>query len=314
VNGAATPASAGVFVFALALLSGCAAPRVSELVAQPPAGLPAHAEVQGVPFHPQEAYQCGPASLATVLQFAGKPVTPDALVPQVYVPARQGSLQPEMLAATRRQGLAAYEVAPNLEALLRQVAAGTPAVVLQNLSLAWVPQWHYAVVIGYDLDARTVALRSGTTRRLVMSLDTFERTWARSGHWAMLALEPDRLPAAADERTTVEALAALERASPAAARRGYVAALARWPDSEAAGLGLGNANYALGELQGAASAYARVTERHPEAADAWNNLAQALFELGRDEAARTAARRAVALGGTRAETYRETLRAIERGR
>jgi tetratricopeptide (TPR) repeat protein len=314
VPGGATPAWAGVFVLAAALLSGCAAPRVSELIDARPAGLPTRAEVRGVPFHPQEAYQCGPASLATVLQFAGKPVTPDALVPQVYVPARQGSLQAEMLAATRRQDLAAYPVAPNLGALLRQVAAGTPAVVLQNLALEWVPQWHYAVVIGYDLEARTIALRSGTTRRLVLSLDTFERTWARSGHWAMLALEPDRLPAAADERTTVAALAALERSSPAAARRGYAAALARWPDNEAAGLGLGNASYALGDLQAAAAAYARVTERHPDAADAWNNLAQALFELGRDEAARTAARRAVALGGTRADTYRETLRAIEQAR
>jgi tetratricopeptide (TPR) repeat protein len=314
VKGGATPTLAGVFVLVLALLSGCAAPRVSELIARSPAGLPAHAEVEGVPFHPQEAYQCGPASLATVLQFAGKPVTPEALVPQVYVPARKGSLQAEMLAATRRRGLAAYEVAPNLEALLRQVAAGTPAVVLQNLSLEWVPQWHYAVVIGYDLDARTVVLRSGTTRRLVMSLDTFERTWARSGYWAMLALEPDRLPATVDERTTIAALAALERSSPAAARRGYVAALARWPDNEAAGLGLGNASYALGELEDAASAYTRVTEQHPGAADAWNNLAQALFELGRGDAARTAARRAVALGGTRADAYRETLRGIEQGR
>jgi len=305
------PAAAGVFVLAVALLAGCAAPRVSALIESRPASLPVRAEVAGVPFHAQEAYQCGPASLATVVQFAGKAVSPEALVAQVYVPARKGSLQPEMLAATRRHGLAAYEVAPELEALLREVAAGTPAVVLQNLGLDWVPQWHYAVVVGYDLDERVVVLRSGTTRRLVMSLDTFERTWARGGHWAMLALLPDRLPAAADERRTIAALAALERSSPAAARQGYRAALSRWPDSKAAGLGLGNASYALGDLAGAAAAYEGVTARHPGAADAWNNLAQALFELGRGDAARSAAQRAVALGGARVDQYRETLQAIE---
>ena len=298
----------------MALLAGCAAPRVTSLVENRPAALPARIELDGVPFHPQDAYQCGPASLATVMQFAGKTVSPEALVAQVYLPARKGALQPEMLAATRRQGLVAYELAPTLEALLRQVAAGTPVVVLQNLGLDWVPQWHYAVVIGYDLDARNVVLRSGATRRLVMSLDAFERTWARSGHWAMLALSPERLPVAADERRTVTALAALERASPAAARQGYRAALGRWPDSEAAGLGFGNASYALGDLDGAAAAYARVTARHPGAADAWNNLAQTLFELGRREAARSAAQRAVALGGARVDQYRATLRAIELGR
>jgi tetratricopeptide (TPR) repeat protein len=307
-------AAAAALVLATALLSGCASTRVSALIAARPASLPAQAEVPGVPFHPQEGYQCGPASLATVLQFAGKPATPEALVPRVYVPARQGSLQPEMLAATRREGLLAYQTTPRLESLLQEVAAGNPAVVLQNLGLDWAPQWHYAVVIGYDLGARRVVLRSGTTRRLDMSLDTFERTWARGGHWAMLALQPGRLPAAGEERQIVAALAALERSSPDAARRGYAAALARWPDSEAAGLGLGNASYALGELDAAATAYRGVTQKHPRAADAWNNLAQALFELGRGEEARIAARRAVALGGTRADTYRETLRSIEQGR
>ena len=238
----ATPAAAGVFVLAAVLLAGCAAPQVSALVAQPPAGLPTAAGIASVPFHPQEDYQCGPAALATVLQHAGNEATPASLVPQVYVPARKGSLQAEMLAATRRQGLVAYELAPRLEALLRELAAGTPVLVLQNLALDWAPRWHYAVAIGYDLRERSLVLRSGVTRRLAMRLDTFEHTWARSGHWAMLALSPERVPETAMELPYLNAVAALERVAPAAARRGYEAALARWPDSVTAALGLGNAS------------------------------------------------------------------------
>jgi tetratricopeptide (TPR) repeat protein len=305
------PAAAGVFISA-ALLAGCAAAPVSELVAHPPADLPARAEITQVPFFAQEAYQCGPASLAMVLQFAGRRETPESLVGQVYLPARKGALQAEMLATTRRQGLVAYPVAPRLAALLREVAAGTPAVVLQNLALDWAPQWHYAVVIGYDLEARTVLMRSGVTRRLEMSLDTFERTWARGNHWAMLVLEPQRLPAVPEERRFVAALAALERVAPASARTGYETALARWPDSVAAGLGLGNASYALGDLAAAASAFERATARHPGSADAWNNLAYTLAALGRRQEALVAARRAVSLGGSRIELYRETLDAVQR--
>lgn len=301
------PAAAGVVMLAVALLAGCAAPRVSALIAQPPAGLPAAAEIAPVPFFAQEDYQCGPAALAAVLRHAGREATPESLVSQVYVPARKGSLQAEMLAAARRHGLVAYVLAPRLEALLGELAAGTPVLVLQNLALDWAPQWHYAVAIGYDLEARSLVLRSGTTRRLAMSLDTFERTWARSGRWAMLALPPGRLPQTGTEVQYLAAVAALERVVPDAARHGYEAALARWPDSLAAQIGLGNASYALRDLTGAAAAYRRAARTHPESADVWNNLAQALAELGNRDHALAAAHRAVALGGPRLATYRETL-------
>ena len=310
--GVRTPAAAGVFILAAALLAGCAAPQVSSLIEQRPAGLPEAAEIAATPFFPQEDYQCGPASLAAVLVHAGRDATPESLLAQVYLPARKGSLQAEMLAATRRHRLVAYPLAPRMEDLLRELAAGTPVVVLQNLALDWWPQWHYAVAIGYDLGRREVVLRSGVTRRLTMPLDTFEHTWARSGHWAMAALPPDRLPATASESSYLTAVAALERLAPAAARRGYETALARWPGSVVARLGLGNASYALGDLPGAAAAYLRATLDHPEAADAWNNLAQALHELGSREQALAAARRAVALGGPRLPAYRETLDGILR--
>jgi tetratricopeptide (TPR) repeat protein len=305
-----TPAMAGVFISAVVLLAGCAAPQVSAIVERPPPGLAASAEIAAVPFFPQEDYQCGPAALATVLRDAGREATPESLVPQVFLPGREGSLQAELLAGARRHGLVAYELAPRLEALLREIDGGTPVLVLQNLALDWAPQWHYAVAIGYDLEERILVLRSGVTRRLAMSLDTFERTWARSGHWAMLALPPKRLPETAAETPYLAAVAALERVAPGAARDGYEAALARWPDSVTAEIGIGNASYALRDLAGAAAAYRRATQRHPAAADAWNNLAQALIELGRRDEALAAARRAVALGGPRMRTYRETLDTI----
>jgi tetratricopeptide (TPR) repeat protein len=296
------------------LLAGCVATRGPALTEGSQAGLPAAAEIGATPFFAQEEYQCGPAALATVLTQAGRATTPEALLPQVYLPARKGALQAEMLATARRHGRVAYPLAGRLDDLLREIAAGNPVVVLQNLALDWAPRWHYAVAIGYDLDARSVVLRSGTTRRLVMALDTFAHTWARSDHWGMLALPPERLPATASEASYLTAVAALEHVAPAEARRAYETALVRWPASAAARLGEGNAAYAMHDLQGAAAAYARATQDHPGAGDAWNNLAQALHELGRREEALAAAQRAVALGGPRASAYRDTLEEIRRHR
>ncbi len=298
------------WLFAAALLAGCAAPQTAQLIERGPAAMPAQAELQSVPFFAQEAHQCGPAALATVLAEAGIDVSPESLTPEIYLPGREGSLAVEVFAATRRHGLVAYHLAPRLGDVLREVAAGTPVLVLQNLSLPVLPQWHYAVVVGYDLSREELVLRSGRTRRFVMSLSTFERTWARSGYWAMLALPPDRLPATATADGYVSAAIALERANVAAARKAYATALSRWPDNVVAELGLGNSAYAMGDLAAAEDAYRRATRAHPESGDAWNNLAQVLADTKRPEEARAAAQRAVTLGGPRLAQYQETLRAL----
>lgn len=300
-----------LFLFAL-LLSGCAT-QTHSLLQSTPDDLPARQELSATPFFPQVEYQCGPAALAMILNFAGIAASPASLVSQVYVPERKGSLQTEMLAAARRNGALGVTIPPRLDALLYEVAAGHPVIVLQNLSLPAVPLWHYAVVIGYDLDRREVILRSGTTERQTMPLATFERTWARSNHWAMLALPPGRLPVTTEEETTVPALVALEKAAgPQAARLAYRAALQRWPDNLVLQLGLGNSAYASGDLKMAAMALRRATLSHPGSAPAFNNLATVLAEMGDYAGARSAARQAIGLGGEWAQIARATLESIER--
>ena len=302
-------AAAGALLLIL-LLAGCATPQVSALIAHPPSTLPQRAELTRVPFFPQERYQCGPAALATVLVYGGVATSADALVSQVYLPEREGSLQTEMLAAARRQGQVAYPLAPRLEDVLQEVAAGTPVVVLQNLAFAFLPRWHYAVVVGYDRAREEIILRSGTTRRLAMTLSNFERTWARSRYWAMVATTPERLPATAAEDSYVAAAVALERVAADAARRAYATALARWPRNLVARIGAGNLAYAAKDFAAAEAAYRQATRDYPQAADAWNNLAQTLLEVGRKEEALAAAQRAVTLGGPRLTQYQNTLKTI----
>jgi tetratricopeptide (TPR) repeat protein len=291
-------------------LGGCATPQVTALIAAPPAALPERSELAETPFFPQERYQCGPAALATVLVQSGVATTPEALIDSVYLPEREGSLQAEMLATARRHGRVAYRLAPRLEDVLTEVAAGTPVVVLQNLLFSFAPRWHYAVVVGYDRPREEIILRSGTTQRLVMTLSNFERTWARSEFWAMVAMAPQRLPATAREEPYVGAAVALERVSAPDARRAYAAALSRWPGNLLARMGLGNTAYAAGDFTQAEAAYRQATRDHPEAADAWNNLATVLHRTGRTEEAMSAARRAIALGGARLPHYERTLRTI----
>jgi tetratricopeptide (TPR) repeat protein len=269
------------------------------------------AALESVPFFAQKEYECGPAALAMVLSAAGIAVTPDALVDQVYLPARKGSLQVEMLAATRQSGLVAYPLKPALQDLLQEVAAGHPVLVFQNLSLPIYPVWHYAVVIAYDLERNTITLHSGETARMEMSLFTFERTWARGNYWAMLALSPNTLPATADADSYARSVAVLESRHPQTARLAYTQALTRWPDNANLRFGQGNIAYALHDLRAAATAYQAATDAQPEFADAWNNLAQVHLDMGDKAAAKAAIARAVVLGGPRLAQYQELQSQLE---
>jgi tetratricopeptide (TPR) repeat protein len=309
---AALPATwrRGLLAILLAGLAGCASVPRPEYGRELAPGRSEQVELAAVPFFPQEDYQCGPAALATVLQAAGIARSPAQLVEQVYLPQRQGSLQVELLGASRRAGAVPYVLRQQPDDLLREVAAGHPVVVLQELGLLQ-PQWHYAVVVGYDLGRKTLTLRSGTERRLVMSVDAFDRSWARAQRWAFVALPPDRLPATAGENDYVAAAAAFERVAPELGLRAYETALGAWPGNLFARLAVGNAAYRAHRLASARMHYEQATLAHPESGDAWNNLAQVLFEQGQRDAAAQAARRAVAIGGPRLATYAATLAVIE---
>ena len=301
---------AGVFLLSL---GACATPPQTRLMlGSPPASLPRHAELTGVPYFAQDAFQCGPASLAMSLNAAGIAVTPETLKPELYLPDRHGSLQVEMLAATRRQGATAYQLAPELNDMLREIAAGTPVVVLQNLAFAWYPVWHYAVAIGYDLDRAEIILRSGPEQRQVLPMRTFEYTWARSGYWAMVALPPGKIPVTAEATSFIAAVSALEKTGePEQVQSTYIAALERWPGNLSAQIGVGNTAYRMHDLAKAETAFRQAAHDHPDSVAAFNNLAQTLADQARYEDALAAARRAVSLGGPLAQTAQETLADIE---
>ena len=287
-------------------------PQSEALRATPPAGLPPRVELTQVPFHAQNDFLCGPATLAMVFNAAGvASASVETLTPMVYLPGRQGSLQAEMLGATRRTGLVAYALAPKLEDVLREVAAGTPVVVLLNLALKLVPVWHYAVIVGYDLDKREVIVRSAKRARDEWSFAFLEYFWQESDYWSMLALAPGQVPATAREADFAAAVAALEQAGRRVeARESYRALLARWPDNLVGLVGLGNVEYNLKDMAAAERAFRLASEAHPLSDIALNNLAHVLALLGRLADAEAAARTAVALAGPTLPEARITLEAI----
>ena len=206
-----------------------------------------------VPFIPQEAYQCGPAALGMMLQWNGLPGDKTELVDEVWLPERQGALGIELVAAGRARGLLAYPI-NTPTALIQEVQAGHPVLVLQNLALPQWPLWHYAVVIGYRDGGERIILHSGTDQATESRWNRFLRTWARGRYWGFVLLPPGDLPDSVQPEPLLQALAPMQ-----------TGALPYWEAAVA---------------------------RAPDLAPAWNNLAYALRDSGQPDQAREAVCRA----------------------
>ncbi|HMM40198.1 MAG TPA: C39 family peptidase [Desulfovibrio sp.] len=161
----------------LFLLLGCA-PRV-----EPDALPPGRAEVSGVPFFAQEDHQCGPASLAGVLGFLGKPASPAELAAEVFRPDIRGSLGLDMALAARRRGLKARFYEGSAQDLADSLRRGAPLIVLLDNGLGPVRHLHFAVATGYGPEG--VRLNSDQDRGLVTPWDSFLNQWNKTGRWTL---------------------------------------------------------------------------------------------------------------------------------
>ncbi len=260
------------------LLASCVAPQTRQLSNERPKDLPTKAFVKNVPFYPQKEFHCGPSTLAMTMNFHGMNLTPQELAKDVFIPGRKGSFQVEMKAAVRKRGMLAYELTPELVYLLAEVSVGHPVIILQNKAIKYYPVWHYAVVIGYDLDKKRIYLHTGKNKNYSVSMSVFEHTWKRSNRWAMVTLPAGTLPNDRNQINILQAAVDLEEVGQIqAANKSYQAITNRWPESFVAVMGAANTYLTLGNPKDATRYYLRASEIKPQRADVYNNLAYSLL-------------------------------------
>ncbi|WP_428033725.1 PA2778 family cysteine peptidase [Amphritea sp.] len=275
-----------ILLTATVLITGCSSNQrlIDSLTTTP--GIRGATEIDELAYFPQQDDQCGPASLATMLAYNQITITPEQLRPSLYIPKKGGTLAVEMEARARQFNLIVYPLKPAVTNILLELDAGHPVLVMQNLGFSWLPQWHFAVAIGYDLNAQQILLRSGPEKRYPADLSLFEKTWSRADHWARVILPPDQLPATATPLGYTAAVNKLEQLgsrTPAlqqAAAQAYQTALKQWPDNAAALMGLGNISYTQQRFQSAADYFIRYINHSTTPAAGWNNLAYSLMQSG----------------------------------
>lgn len=296
---------AGVFIL-VTLLGACSTPGQTLKLRQTSLDIPEQHEIESTPFYPQLDYYCGPATLAALVNFHDQPGEPEDIASQIYVPDLKGSLQEEIVAAARQFNLLPVQLDGTLPSLLREIASGNPVLVLQNLGFESIPNWHYAIAIGYDLKTETIILRSGTHKRLTRPFSLLERTWQRANNWALVIVPAGVIPVTASADSYLSSVIDFEQTSDInLAHKAYLGAAKKWPSNLSAQIGIGNTAYALKDFALSESAYDKALQLSPRLGQLWNNYAYSLAQQGKMSESFAAIKRAIEIS-PEDENYRHS--------
>jgi|JI10StandDraft_1071094.scaffolds.fasta_scaffold08078_9 tetratricopeptide (TPR) repeat protein len=260
------------------LSTGCAtrAPAQESLLKS--LSLPSSYTIPNVEFVDQANDFCGPAAVTMALRWNGIDADVERVADKVFTPGLAGSLPIDVISANRRYGMLAIPV-NNLESLLTEIAANNPVIVFQNLTLSWAPQWHYALVVGYNLTEKKIILHSGHQPYMNVDISDFEYTWKLADNWGLVVLAPDKLSASATEMDHVKAAVVLEQMKKSDdAAASYQRILEKWPNNLVALIGAANGAYRNGNRREAVRLLKHAVTVHPESVAAKNNLTIAMSE------------------------------------
>lgn len=278
---------------ALLILGGCSSQNLL-----PPNGKYPSSKLD-VPFVAPRSELCASSSIEMLslywrakTQFLPR-LTREELESRTLLPQKGGTLQIELMAAARANGLLVYELEPSFEALFLELSASHPVIVLVNRSFSWAPLWHYAPVTGYDAQTQTILTHFGDEANEALSLSTFETIWSRSQKWGIVLLAPGEVPASATPRKFLVCVYALEKQGMAReALVSYEAALRHWPLHVEVLFALGNAYYGAGKVEKAQEIYQKIVSLDATNPLALNNLADILLHKGELEEAAELLKRA----------------------
>ncbi len=140
--------------------------------------------IENIPFYSQESYQCGPASLASVLNYWGVNVTPDNIAKEIFSESARGTLNIDMILYTQRMGLDATQYRGSIEDLKKNIESGYPLIVLVDYGFSLYQVNHFMVVVGYNENG--VIVNSGRDKGKFISEKDFIKAWDRTKYWTLL--------------------------------------------------------------------------------------------------------------------------------
>lgn len=253
-----------------------------------------------VPFVAPRSDLCGATSIEMVSSYwqSITHYTPSLsqkeLDARTLIPTKGGTLQIELVATARANGLLVYTIAPTFDALIYELEKQHPVIVLLNRSYSWYPLWHYAPVTGYNKKDQTILMHFSNQPNEAMNIATFKRLWERSGNWGVVLIPPGYMPASASSKAFLRSAYDLEKTGMRDnAIIAYRSALQRWPKDVDILFALANAYYHSNKFTAAEKYYRKLLSIEPLHPLALNNLSDLLCHTSRRNEAMVIIKKAV---------------------
>lgn len=168
------------------LVAGCTVKKFAEL--RP--GLEARGfYIEGVPFYQQREAACGPAALASILDFRGRPESLERITEKIYLPKLHVTLPIDMENFAREAGFKTESYRGSFGELKARIRKGIPVICMLDLGFGFDHKPCYISVIGYDDVNEVFIAHDGLEPNSVIEYKQFNKKWVRANYW-MLVIEP----------------------------------------------------------------------------------------------------------------------------
>ncbi|MBI4745195.1 MAG: C39 family peptidase [Deltaproteobacteria bacterium] len=154
--------------------------------------------INDVPFFPQEDNYCGPATMASVLNYRGYEVSLEEVASKVFTPKLKGSVTVDMLNYAKGIGFYAAWYKGSIQNLRKEIDNRRPLILYLDFGYKLFPaghpifpSGHYVVAVGYDDKKEGIIAYSGKDKDLFIPYNKLIKSWGKTGFWTLLILPKD---------------------------------------------------------------------------------------------------------------------------
>lgn len=140
--------------------------------------------ISSVPFFPSKDFQCGPASLAMILNFLGMEITVEEIAKDIYSESAKGTSDFDMIMFAQKKGFKAIQYSGSIEDLKEKIRANKPLIVMTDEGYWFYKKYHFMVVVGFD--SESVIVNSGAQKHKKIKIEDFKKKWKKTGFWTLL--------------------------------------------------------------------------------------------------------------------------------
>lgn len=146
--------------------------------------------IENVPYFAQKDFQCGPAALATVVNYwylrdrSGRQLPTETIIADIYSPSARGVLGMDLGFYARKLGFDVVDHAGSMENIKRNVDLGVPVIILVDYGMLAHQQNHFMVAKGYTNDS--IIVNSGREENQAILAEDLNKIWKKTGFWSLI--------------------------------------------------------------------------------------------------------------------------------